>query len=169
MATVYNNYPMEPLGNPKSIDNQNDTEQVPLLTEWSYYPFCPIFWHFKGEKKIRIGYTILRFFFFFFLIALSALAYLYWLKYAYPYLSKRLQKNCFMIVTPSFILAMINYTLTHFVNPGIIPWNWSETRRNNYSSNELKSGIATTPEQKKWGKNHDLPPRAFFSYSFGFV
>ncbi|KAH0788000.1 DHHC zinc finger domain containing protein [Histomonas meleagridis] len=64
---------------------------------------------------------------------------------------------------------MINYTLTHFVNPGIIPWNWSETRRTRYSSNEIKSGIATTPEQKQWGKDHELPPRAFFSYSYGFA
>jgi hypothetical protein len=60
-----------------------------------------------------------------------------------------------------------NFLLVYCTNPGLLPWNWSETRKRAYTAAELRSGIATTNEQAMWAKAHAAPNRAHFSRRLG--
>lgn len=66
-------------------------------------------------------------------------------------------------------MTKLCYYVTHFTNPGILPFNWSETKQRRYTKDELRSGIAITRDQKMWGKTHDWPSRSFFSGDYGAI
>jgi hypothetical protein len=60
-----------------------------------------------------------------------------------------------------------NFLLTYCTNPGLLPWNWSETRKRSYTASELRGGIATTNDQVMWAKVHVSPNRSHFSRKLG--
>lgn len=64
--------------------------------------------------------------------------------------------------------CLINYVITHFKNPGVLPWNWSETQKKSYTSAEMRNGIASRIEQFEWAAQHPIPARAAFSRRWGF-
>lgn len=66
-------------------------------------------------------------------------------------------------------MTNISYLVTHFTNPGILPFNWSTTKQRFYTKNELRDGFAINHDQKRWGKMHDWPSRSFFSGDFGAI
>lgn len=65
-------------------------------------------------------------------------------------------------------LCIIHYLITHFKNPGVLPWNWAETQKMSYTSAEMRNGIASRVEQFEWAQRHPIPARAAFSRRWGF-
>jgi hypothetical protein len=59
--------------------------------------------------------------------------------------------------------TMLNLLCTYATNAGLLPWNWSATRKKLYTAAEIRDGIATTLEEFEWAASHDAPARAHFS------
>ena len=145
----------------------NTNEEIPKVSEWEYYFGIPIFWHYKGENIIRLGYYRFRIFPFYALIILGLLIYLYWYHYSYPFLAEDQKKSHFYFITICFALSVLCDFTTRTVNPGFVPFNWCENRKMKFTDDEIRKGKALSDEQTEWAKNQEFPPRAFFSGSYG--
>jgi hypothetical protein len=62
---------------------------------------------------------------------------------------------------------MLNLLCAYATNAGLLPWNWSATRKKLYTAAEIRDGIATTLEEFEWAASHDAPARAHFSKPWG--
>lgn len=122
-------------------------------------------WREKGAYEIRYGGRILQVFPF-------------WICFAFLVGHVPMFTQCILFYIESLALkityavlmglAMVSYLLTHFTDPGMLPWTWADTRKQKYSSHELREGVATTPEQFLWAYSHPQPARCAFSRRYGY-
>lgn len=152
----------------------NNFDDIPPSSSWHYIftKYLPI-WKLNEKPYIIINFTIERLSPYYFTHLLLLFYYFYYIKK----LSKILSSNennenhptYFYSLTFFFIMTNLSYLVTHFTNPGILPFNWSTTKQRLYTKDELRSGFAANFEQKKWGKLHDWPSRSFFSGQYGVI
>jgi hypothetical protein len=75
---------------------------------------------------------------------------------------------CLPIVTIFLFLFLYSYFSAVCLDPGLLPYNWIETRRFWYSWQDQLTGLATTPEQVAFAKiPENRPPGCSFSQAFG--
>lgn len=92
----------------------------------------------------------------------------YFFIYLRPVLPEESRKFWTVIYLIPLISAAINFFLTHWLNPGFLPWTWSETRKKNYTTEEMREGVASTEEQWAWAAEQDRPERSAFSRTCGY-
>lgn len=153
--------------------NNIDEDNTPPCSPWHFIfsSHIPI-WKFDEQSFIRINFTREKPSPYYFCHISLTLAYIYY----YMYLSNKVcpkdihhQNIVFITITFFFIMTHLSYLVTHFTNPGILPYYWSNTRQRFYSDDELRDGFAINHEQKKWGKTHDWPSRSFFAGDYGAI
>lgn len=161
-------------------DMKNDSEQqgegtMPPNSPWHFLisKYIPI-WKFDEQNIIRINLTREVFSPFYFCHALITLSYIYYYKVlSHNIIFQEKESNFSTIIFYSFtffyVMTNLCYIVTHFTNPGILPFNWSNTKQRFYTKNELRSGFAINHEQKRWGKMHDWPSRSFFAGDYGAI
>lgn len=148
-----------------AMDNIED-DPVPPLSKWRYLCNFPLFWKIKGDQRIRIHYSEEELYPYYFCHTLFSLIFYYYFDTLFQYVESQ---QITLILTILFILTNVCFIVTHFSNPGILPYHWAKTRQRKYTSDEIKSGIATTSDQINYGKTHNWPARAFFSGHYGAI
>lgn len=145
-------------------------EEMPPPTPWRYLFGTHFIWKFEDENPIRVNFTKERFVPYqiwnLLLIIAWFVCYCFLLKYFSPD-NKSKQTLHFALFTFFAFMGLLCYGFTHYTNPGIVPYNWSESKQRIFTNDELRSGMTTTREQVEWGKSHDWPPRSFFSGRYG--
>jgi hypothetical protein len=61
-----------------------------------------------------------------------------------------------------WVCAVVNYAASYLSNPGLLPWDWWHTRKDHYTIDELRNGIATNADQVMWAKVQRIPNRGTF-------
>jgi hypothetical protein len=64
--------------------------------------------------------------------------------------------------------VVLHFFLVYFVDPGILPWNWSVSRKKSYNLDEIHAGMARTLSQVEWAETHSRPARSHFSRRAGY-
>ena len=63
----------------------------------------------------------------------------------------------------SFLCLMVAYFNTICKGPGYYPYNWSTTKREQYTWKEMMDGVAVYQEQIDWARNNERPLRCSLS------
>jgi hypothetical protein len=92
----------------------------------------------------------------------------YFFKFVIPNLPRSMGNVISIVYVVSYLLSAGNLFATYLTNPGVLPWNWSVSRKKSYTSAELRDGVATTVDQFDWAQNHESPARSHFSKKVGF-
>ena len=122
-------------------------------------------WRRKSLFEIRYGHRILSFFPFWICFAILAGHIPVFTRCILPFVEASVWRTVYGVLMG---LTMVSYLATHFLDPGMLPWTWSETQKRKYSSQEFRDGIASTEEQFVWAYGHQQPARAAFSRRYGF-
>jgi hypothetical protein len=118
--------------------------------------------------SIRWGYHYLTILPFWCCVAISGFHLPYFYSHVLPGVPDSSRLFVRLVYTFFWFIHLLHFLLTYWTNPGILPWNWSQTRKRSYTDNEIRDGIATTREQVLWARNHDRPGRAYFSRKQGY-
>ena len=101
-----------------------------------------------------------------FVVLLSYIPYfLFYLLPCVPEESQTFWKVVYLVPLAS---AAVNFLLTHLLDPGVLPWTWSETRKKSYTFDEIREGIASREDQWNWAASQDRPERSVFSRTRGY-
>ena len=124
------------------------------------------FWKFNHEFFPRYKHVELKPSPYLLSLILSYLAFYIYYYDIYPNLK---YKTNFKLYFNLFFLiyGIIFLTITQFVDPGYLPFNWSINQKKEFNQKEFRNGIALTYEQKEFGKNSIRPSRACFSTRSG--
>ncbi|OHS93713.1 hypothetical protein TRFO_40001 [Tritrichomonas foetus] len=147
----------------------DDNDELPPISPWHYICTSKIpFWKFDKQKIFRIYFTRLKIFPYYVCHMLLFSMYVYYYKVLSRFV---IDDNNYIFYSFTFlwIMSHVCYFVVHFSNPGILPWYWASTKQRIYSRTELFNGIAIEKAQKNYGKNHDYPPRSFFSGDAGYI
>ena len=148
---------------------KQEEEELPPLSPWHYIFMSKIpIWRYDDQTIIRFNLSEENFFPYYACHISFTLLYFYYIFYLRPFIHT-FQKFHFYFSTFTFIMTHLCYFVTHFSNPGILPWYWATTKQRVYTIEELRGGFATNQDQVQWGKTHDWPIRGFFSGHHGCI
>lgn len=150
--------------------NEVDEElisQMPQPTSWRSlsFPIC-FFWVSEASPKLRWKYGFWSLYPFVSLNTISPIFIFYWWKYIKP---------IYAISAPWFpYYLLIFYTVSmsflwwaFFTNPGLLPFNYSITKRYPIYDKEIRNYTAVREDQIEWAKKQTRPARCVFSTRTG--
>lgn len=143
-------------------------EEIPQHVEINDMFCCGIFWHVKGDFITRANFTQFSIYPFPLVMAFSFFTLYVLIVSVAPLLPPRLQFMKYIAVFFN-LLMFTNFEICRFRNPGVIPWDWSLTKKKSFTKKELREGIIMTDEQYDFCKKHDRPPRSWISSNYGYI
>lgn len=86
----------------------------------------------------------------------------------YPYIENpNLQMLSLSVLLFSLTMFLWSYFAAVCMDPGFLPFNWSQTKRSKYGWKEILEGTALTSDQVCYAENHSRPIGSCFSHSYG--
>ena len=151
---------------PLLSQKQGTQESSVESTQWVQF-LLPFFWGIPDNGKIYCNFTRIKPSLHEVVCVVYVLDLIWWWKNVAPFLEGK-----FVLLKPIFtlfwFLAIFSYEITRFRNPGYLPYNWSETKKNKFTTQELRDGIAIHADQIQYAKTHDVPHRSWFSNKTGY-